>query len=116
MQHAGFSVEARTGEYCEGDGTMYQVMANAGLPLGPDGFANVTFSYSGGRQDPRRSAQRTDAEILIAAGNNDIPQPFAQAWGAPEYKDDYNVFINAGIQLTENQELYAFGNVGGRRR
>ncbi|MEX2122891.1 MAG: TonB-dependent receptor [Woeseia sp.] len=110
----GLTLEARTGEYMEGDGTLMQFAANAGLPLGDDGFANVTFQWR--EQDPTvRSTQRTDATTLIAAGNNDIPQPFAQVWGAPEYKDDYNVFINAGIQLTENQELYGFGNVGGRQ-
>ena len=110
----GLTIEGRTGEYMEGDGTLMQFAANAGLPLGDDGFANVTFQWR--EQDPTvRSTQRTDAATLIAAGNNDIPQPFAQVWGAPEYKDDYNVFINAGIQLTENQELYGFGNVGGRQ-
>ncbi|HLU05543.1 MAG TPA: TonB-dependent receptor [Woeseiaceae bacterium] len=110
---SGFSVEARTGEFYEGDGTMYQVMANAGLPLGPDGFANVTFSY-GEADRTTRSVQRTDAATLIAAGNNDIIQPYAQEFGAPEYRDNYNLFINTGIQLTDSQEVYLFGNVGGR--
>ena len=110
---SGFTAEARTGEFYEGDGTMYQIMANAGLPLGPDGFANVTFSYM--EQDrTTRSTQRTDAEVLIAAGNDDVPQPFAQHYGAPEYRDNFNIFINSGIQLTDSQELYIFGNVGGR--
>lgn len=109
----GFTAEARFGEYMEGDGTLAQFAANAGLPLGDDGFANVTFQWR--EQDPTvRSTQRTDAVNLIAAGNDDIPQPFAQVWGAPEYKDDYNLFINSGIQLTPSQELYAFGNVGHR--
>jgi iron complex outermembrane receptor protein len=110
---SGFTAEARTGEFFEGDGTMYQLMANAGLPLGPNGFANVTFSYM--EQDrTTRSAQRTDAEVLIAAGNTAIAQPITQAYGAPEYRDNFNIFINSGIQLTDNQELYIFGNVGGR--
>ena len=109
----GFSAEARFGEYMEGDGALTQFAANAGLPLGDDGFANITFQFR--EQDATsRSTQRTDALTLIAAGNTAIPQPFAQVWGAPEYKDDYNVFLNAGIPLTANQELYAFGNVGHR--
>jgi iron complex outermembrane receptor protein len=110
---SGFTAEARTGEFFEGDGQLYQIMANAGLPLGPNGFANVTFSYM--EQDrTTRSTQRTDALALIAAGNNDVPQPISQAWGAPEYRDNFNLFVNSGIQLTDNQELYIFGNVGGR--
>lgn len=111
---SGFSAEARTGEFFEGDGQMYQVAANAGLPLGPDGFANVTFSFM--EQDrTTRSAQRSDALVLIAAGNNDVPQPIAQAYGAPEYRDNYNLFLNTGIQLSESQEVYLFGNLGGRQ-
>lgn len=109
----GITAEARFGEYMEGDGALTQFGVNAGLPLGDDGFANVTFQWR--EQDATsRSTQRTDALTLIAAGNTDIPQPYAQVWGAPEYKDDYNVFINTGLQLTPNQELYAFGNVGHR--
>lgn len=109
----GLTVQAKTGEFMEGDGTLMQFAANAGLPLGDNGFANITFQWQ--ESDPTvRSTQRTDAATLIAAGNTDIPQPYAQIWGAPEYSDDYNVFINSGIQLTESQELYAFGNVGGR--
>jgi iron complex outermembrane recepter protein len=109
----GFSAEVRTGEYFEGDGAMFQFAGNAGFALGNDGFANVTVQWM--EQDPTsRSTQRTDAATLIAAGNTAIRQPYAQIWGAPEYRDNFNVFINAGIQLTPTQELYAFGNVGGR--
>ena len=63
----GFSLEARTGEFGEGDGTMTQFMGNVGLPLGDDGFANITASWM--EQDPTsRSTQRTDAATLIASG------------------------------------------------
>ncbi|MGB5347256.1 MAG: TonB-dependent receptor plug domain-containing protein, partial [Woeseia sp.] len=109
----GFTAEIRTGEYFEGDGTMYQIGANAGFALGSDGFANVTVQFM--EQDETiRSTQRTDAINLIAAGNTQVRQPFAQIWGGPEYRDNYNVFINTGIQLSPTQEVYAFGNVGGR--
>lgn len=109
----GFTAEVRTGEYFEGDGTMFQFAANGGFALGNDGFANVTFSWH--EQDPTsRSTQRTDAATLIASGNTNIRQPYAQIWGAPEYRDNFNVFINSGITLSPTQEVYAFGNVGGR--
>ena len=110
---SGFTAEARTGEFYEGDGTMYQIMANAGLPLGPDGFANVTFSYMEADRTTR-STQQTAAEVLIAAGNDDIKTPVVQQYGAPEYRDNFNIFINTGIALSESQEIYVFGNVGGR--
>ncbi|MGB5352254.1 MAG: TonB-dependent receptor [Woeseia sp.] len=109
----GFTAEVRTGEYFEGDGNLFQFAANGGFQLGNDGFANVTFQWM--EQDASsRSTQRTDAQTLINAGNTAIRQPYAQIWGAPEYRDNYNVFINSGIQLSSTQELYAFGNVGGR--
>lgn len=113
----GFTLEARTGEFGEGDGQLTQIMTNFGLPLGPNGFANVTASWM--EQDPTsRSTQRTDAATLIASGNtaqrNSIRQPYAQIWGGPEYRDNWNIFINSGIQVDDNTEVYAFGNVGAR--
>ena len=109
----GMTLEARTGEFMEGDGTLVHFAGNVGLPLGDDGFFNVTGTWS--EQDPTsRSTQRTDAATLIAAGNTDIRQPFAQIWGGPEYRDNWNIFVNSGIQLNESQEIYAFGNFGRR--
>ncbi|MDA1369662.1 MAG: TonB-dependent receptor [Proteobacteria bacterium] len=113
----GMSFEARTGEFGEGDGELIQYMGNIGLPLGDDGFMNITASWS--EQDPTsRSLQRTDAATLIASGNADqrasIRQPYAQVWGGPEYKENWNVFFNSGIELSSTQEIYAFGNYGQR--
>lgn len=113
----GFTLEARTGEFGEGDGQLTQIMTNFGLPLGPNGFANVTASWM--EQDPTsRSTQRTDAATLIASGNSEqrtsVRQPYAQIWGGPEYRDNWNIFINSGIQVSDTTEVYAFGNVGSR--
>ncbi|MEQ8955966.1 MAG: TonB-dependent receptor plug domain-containing protein, partial [Gammaproteobacteria bacterium] len=113
----GYTLDARTGEFAEGDGTLTQFMGNIGLPLGDDGFMNITASWM--EQDPTsRSTQRTDAATLIASGNTaqraSIAQPYAQVWGGPEYRDNWNVFFNSGIQLSDTQEVYAFGNYGQR--
>ena len=113
----GMTFEARTGEFSEGDGTMVQFMGNVGLPLGDDGFLNITGSWM--EQDPTsRSTQRTDAANLIANGAPDqvgtVRSPYAQIWGGPEYRDNWNIFANAGIQLSDSQELYLFGNFGRR--
>jgi iron complex outermembrane recepter protein len=113
----GMTLEARTGSFGEGDGDLIQYMGNIGLPLGDDGFINITGSWS--EQDATsRSTQRTDAATLIASGNPDqranVAQPYAQVWGGPEYRDNWNVFFNSGIELSDTQEVYAFGNYGKR--
>ena len=113
----GMSFEYRYGEFEEGDGDLHQYMGNIGLPLGEDGFMNITASWM--EQDPTsRSVQRTDAATLIATGNaaqrSTVRQPYAQIWGGPEYRDNWNVFFNSGIELSSTQEIYAFGNYGKR--
>ena len=108
----GASIEVKTGEYFEGDGALTQVSANAGLPLGPNGFANFSVTYK--QSDATsRSTQQTVAIGLIAGGNTAVANP-VQVWGAPEVKDDYAFFVNSGIQLTDSQELYGWGNYAER--
>lgn len=108
----GGSVEAKYGSTYEGDGDQLQMAANLGLPLGDSGFVN--FSGEWRQQDPTsRSTQRDDALGLIADGNSDVRQPYAQIWGQPEVKNDWKVFMNAGIE-TGSGEAYMFGNYAER--
>ena len=113
----GFSVDARVGEFGEGDGELQQVMVNFGLPLGDDGFINVTGSFME-QEATSRSQQRTDAANLIANGNagqrSSVLNP-AQVWGAPEVTDNWNIFFNSGIEISDTAEVYAFGNYGQRQ-
>ena len=113
----GFSMDARVGEFGEGDGELQQVMVNFGLPLGDDGFINVTGSFME-QEATSRSQQRTDAANLIANGNagqrSSVLNP-AQVWGAPEVTDNWNIFFNSGIEISDTQEVYAFGNYGQRQ-
>jgi len=108
----GMSFEARTGAYFEGDGDSSQLAANVGLPLGDRGFAS--FSAQWKQADATsRSTQRTDAAGLIATGLTSVANP-AQVWGAPEVDNDYAMFVNWGIDLTDTQELYGFANYAER--
>ena len=112
----GMSLEVRTGESGEGDGGLVQVQGNIGMPLGDDGFLNITGSWM--EQDPTsRTLQRTDSATLISSGNAaqkaSVANP-AQIWGAPEQIDNYNLFFNSGIQVSDDLEVYAFGNYGSR--
>jgi len=117
----GGSVMVKAGQYYEGDGTNYVIAANYGMALGENGFVNVTgeFRESDGTF---RSIQRTDAANLIAAGNtavgsinvNTVTDEFVQYWGSPDITEDMKLFVNTGYELSDNMELYAFGNYAQR--
>ncbi|MCV2885347.1 TonB-dependent receptor [Aestuariibacter sp. AA17] len=108
----GGVVEARMGSYYEGDGDMYQLAGNVGLPLSSDGFANLSFEYRES-DATSRSVQRDDAQALIDAGNTFVNDP-AQIWGSPEINDDIKLFANLGLELSNNSEAYLFGNYAER--
>ena len=104
----GASIQAKYGEFREGDGAAYSVAGNLGLPLGSNGFANLSFEF--GESDPTdRSVQRDDAAALIAAGNTAVLNP-AQVWGSPEVADEIKLWGNFGINLDNGNELYAHAN------
>ncbi len=105
---SGGQVEARYGEYYDGDGETVQLAANVGLPLTDAGFFNLSAEVK--EVDPSsRSVQRDDAAALIAAGNSEVRNP-AQIWGQPEVRDDFKLFANLGLDLGNGSEVYAFGN------
>lgn len=105
----GARVDAKWGQHFEGDGDAITLSANVGLPLSDAGFANLSFEWK--ESDPTsRSDQRGDAQGLIDAGNNNVRQPAAQIWGAPQISDDFKLFGNFGIDLGNGSEAYAFGN------
>ena len=106
---SGATVDAKWGQYFEGDGDRLTVATNMGLPLSDVGFANLSFEWK--ETDPTsRSRQRGDAQGLIDAGNTHVRQPAAQIWGAPEKSGDFKLFGNFGIELGNGSEAYAFGN------
>jgi iron complex outermembrane receptor protein len=105
---SGGTVEVRSGQYQEGDGTASTITGNFGFPLGEHGFSNFSFEY--GQADPTsRSVQRNDAAALIAAGNTLVQDP-AQVWGSPEVDDDLKLFGNFGRVLAGGSQLFAHAN------
>ena len=108
----GGSLETFWGTTYEGDGEMYSVAANVGLPLTENGFANLSFEFSE-TKPTSRSEQRADAQALIDGGNNAVRQPAVQVWGAPETRENFKFFGNMGINLGA-AELYLFSNFATR--
>ena len=120
----GGTVEVRYGETYEGDGENIRIAGNIGLPLGDRGFVNLTAEYSD-VNDTNRSIARDDVTALVAAGNTDILDlsvntlttdiDSVQIWGQPNVNDDIKLFINSGFEITDNAELYVFGNYAERQ-
>lgn len=109
----GFSFEARVGETFEGDGESWKYAGNIGLPLGSNGFANLSFEVTESNATSQ-SVQRGDAAQLTALGNNNIRNP-AQIWGSPDITDDFKFFANIGLDLDDNTHAYLFGNYAERK-
>lgn len=106
---SGGSVEVKTGTYTAGDGDVTSVAANIGLPLGKNGFANLSLEV-GGSDATDRSVQRDDAAGLIAAGNTAVRDP-AQIWGSPEIEDDVKLWANFGSLLGDSgNQFYGHAN------
>ena len=91
---SGGSIEFRTGTFMEGDGESYTLAGNIGLPLGDNGFANLSAEF-GASNPTSRSVQRDDAAALIAAGNTHVRDP-AQIWGAFDVDNDLKLWGNFG--------------------
>tara|TARA_R110002049_G_scaffold58143_2_gene158484 strand:+ start:4437 stop:6977 length:2541 start_codon:yes stop_codon:yes gene_type:complete len=104
----GLTVEAKYGQYSEGDGDQFAVAANLGLPLTDSGFVNLSVEF-GETDSTDRSVQRDDAAALVAAGNTAVLNP-AQVWGSPEITDDWKFWGNLGLDLGDNKEAYAHAN------
>ncbi len=102
----GLSIETKTGILTEtNDGQLNYVAANLGLPLGQNGFANISMDITNQKRSDR-SIQRGDAQTLINNGNTAV-RVNAQHQGLPD-TEIVNLFLNAGLDLGGDQELYSF--------
>ncbi len=91
-----------------GHGRTFSVAGNVGLPLGDNGFANISMEVANA-QPTSRSIQRDDAAAIIGAGNGNIRNT-AQVWGSPQINHDVKLFGNFGLQLSDNLQLYGHTN------
>ncbi len=98
------------------DGEVLTVSGNIGLPLGPEGFFNVTAEYRDRNDtnragfDPRRNYTQSgplDARELTFDRRN-------HRYGDPK-TEDLNIVVNMGIPLDDSVEFYAFGTYGERK-
>jgi iron complex outermembrane receptor protein len=124
----GISFSVQNGEFSEGDGGQTTIQGNVGLPLGENGFLNLSaeisesdaasrseqYCESWACVDPNGAYPISDfvsspgyqAGLANAnIGFGDVVQP----WGRPD-AESARFFFNAGYQIDADTQFYAFGN------
>jgi iron complex outermembrane recepter protein len=105
------------GERKARDGNLYTIGANFGLPIGADGYLNLTAEYR------NRDATNRAGYDLRPNYNRPAPPLFDTrevGFNRLQFKygdaktEDYNFFVNAGAQLSDAFELYGFASYGKR--
>ncbi|HEY2465931.1 MAG TPA: TonB-dependent receptor [Steroidobacteraceae bacterium] len=114
---SGIQIDGRYGEYFPtgfprdgGDGLL---AANVGLPLGSQGFVNLSAEWAKSEQtvrNPTRPSALAFAENFPALAPQlpNYPGP-VQQWGTPP-SDSVKTFLNSGIKLDNGDQIYFFAN------
>ena len=115
----GANGEIYAGQYFKGDGETYGASANAGIAIGRQGFLNLTAEH---RFHDYSNASGPDQRVVLAVESGAHPEwanleryPFVnRVFGDARYTLD--IFsANAAVPLSEQAELYAFGNLGRKK-
>ncbi|PZU46903.1 MAG: hypothetical protein DI568_11110 [Sphingomonas sp.] len=99
------------------DGKTVTVTGNLGLPLGAEGFLNISGEYRD-RDMTNRTGYDRRQQYNVVANNWNVPaeQAFdrrSHRIGDPKTEDGM-IAVNAGIPLDDRVDLYAFGTWGKR--
>ncbi|MEP4888640.1 MAG: TonB-dependent receptor [Aliiglaciecola sp.] len=116
----GGMFSAEMGQYFEGDGDQLVIAGNKGFALGDDGFLSISAEYSDSDATFRGTQYCEDwfcvddqsAEYIAAAelqGQTVHGSSQVQPWGQPN-SSGTRIFVNAGYALSDDVELYGFGN------
>jgi iron complex outermembrane receptor protein len=115
---SGIEVTSRFGEYFPGrgysnDGWDRTVAANIGLPLGGQGFANLSVEWAKNQQTVRNATRPSalafaDTYPDLANQLPHYPGP-VQQWGTPP-SEAVKAVLNSGVKLDNGDEIYFFGN------
>ncbi|TLZ37311.1 MAG: TonB-dependent receptor [Gammaproteobacteria bacterium] len=114
---SGIELTSRLGGYFptgySRDGTDRQVAGNLGLPLGGQGFVNLSVEWSKYDQTVRNATRPTALAFAaafpsLASQLPHYPGP-VQQWGTPP-SDGVKAMINSGVTLDNGAQLYFFSN------
>src|SRR5437016_868843 len=117
---SGIELTSRLGSYFptgySRDGTDRQIAGNIGLPLGGQGFVNLSVEWSKYDQTVRNPTR--PSALAFAAANAANPSLVSQLphypgpvqqWGTPP-QDGVKALVNSGIRLDNGDQLYFFSN------
>lgn len=113
------------GQFYKGDGDSIATAANFGFKIGDRGFVNVTGEYKYADNTQRGTCDRryftptcevrTDINPIDAAGVKINPfSPRVNPINGNARYSLYNATLNAGYDLTDDVQAYAFGSYGNR--
>src|ERR1700719_4738247 len=114
---SGFQIDGRYGKYFptgySSDGGDGQIALNFGLPLGSQGFVNVSAEWARNEQtvrNPTRPSALAFAQTYpdLASQLPHYPGP-VQQWGTPP-SDSVKTFVNSGLKLDNGDQIYFFAN------
>ncbi len=98
------------------DGGVLTLASNFGLPLGENGFLNLTAEYRDRNSTNRAGFDRRPQFNVVGGVFDPREQNFdrlSHRFGDAK-TEDFTLFANAGIELNEQVNLYAFGGYGER--
>ena len=113
----GIQIDGRYGKYFPkgfpNDGGDGLLAANVGLPLGSQGFVNLSAEWAKSEQtirNPTRPSALAFAQTFpnLAPQLPNYPGP-VQQWGTPP-SDSVKTFLNSGIKLDNGDQIYFFAN------
>jgi iron complex outermembrane receptor protein len=119
---SGGTATVTSGQYFKGDGETGAVSLNVGLPLGSEGYLNITgegrfhgFSQRGGADARISNVDGTPLASTPAAWTSIAGYPRLNHIVGDAQSTVGTVFYNAGYKLTDTVEAYSFGSYGYRR-
>jgi iron complex outermembrane receptor protein len=105
----GGSLATQYGTYSGSEGERLSVSGNIGLPMGSEGFVNLSGEYSTSDETSTGEARTSAAGVGAIVGVDQVPEEgLGQRWGDPNV-DAIKFFVNAGIPLG-GVELYGNAN------
>jgi len=98
------------------DGGTLTVSGNIGLPMGPEGFINITAEYRD-REDTNRTG--FDPRRQYSQSGPLDPREFTFDRRSHRFGDarteDVNIVVNMGTPISDTTNFYAFGTFGSRQ-